>query len=82
MINVPWDVFKELNRLEVQVVRVLKNSLAKGPVYSITNAAQGWVEVSSDRFMPEVNKLLSQLKVLSARTLFDKIYPAEMPRWK
>lgn len=47
-----------------------------GMVFIITNAAEGWVEMSSERFLPKVNKeILEGIKIVSARTKFEKQFP-------
>jgi len=53
-------------------------SLAKtlGMVFIITNAAEGWVEVSSERFLPLVHKeVMNNVTIISARTRYEKQFP-------
>jgi hypothetical protein len=39
----------------------------------ITNAAEGWVEMSARRFMPKVfQEIQSDILIISARTKFEK----------
>jgi hypothetical protein len=53
-----------------------------GPTYIITNAGQGWVELSSGRFFPKLYKELimnsrqNGINVISARAHFEKIMPS------
>ncbi len=45
-------------------------------VFIITNAAEGWVEMSSERFLPKVYQQVNQgITIISARTKFEKLYP-------
>jgi hypothetical protein len=38
----------------------------------ITNAAEGWVEFSANRFMPSVVPCLEKVKIVSARARYEK----------
>lgn len=46
-----------------------------GKTYIVTNAAEGWVELSARRFMPKVNAELKDIEIISARTRYEKLYP-------
>ena len=50
-----------------------------GKTYIITNAAQGWVELSAQKFMPSVFEFLltEDITVISARTMFEKELPCK-----
>ena len=49
----------------------------------MTNAAEGWCELSADRFLPKVNKVLqSDITIISARTKYEKLYPKDYQKWK
>lgn len=44
--------------------------------YIITNAAEGWVQMSAKRFLPRTYaELKSEITIISARTKFEKLYP-------
>ncbi len=44
--------------------------------FIITNAAEGWVEMSSQRFLPRVHEeVLEGITIISARTKFEKQFP-------
>ncbi len=58
IMNVPLDIYQQIQKLDRSVSRLLSRSLSLGPVYIITNAAEGWVELSAERFMPKTFKLL------------------------
>ena len=48
----------QLDQLQDLVIKVLRKSVQMGPTYIITNAGQGWVELSSGRFLPKLYKEL------------------------
>ncbi len=53
-----------------------------GNVLIITNAETGWVELSCKKFMPRVQPYLQNLRVLSARSAFEALYPDSPSDWK
>ena len=70
------------NKLEESVENILKIAISLGKTYIITNAEKGWVEYSSQLFMPKVYDLLSDIKIISAREKYEKFYPKDMNQWK
>ena len=48
----------------------------------ITNAQIGWVEISCKKFIPCVSHILDRIKIISARSTFEKIYPDSPGIWK
>jgi hypothetical protein len=53
--------------------KLLEKSKANGKVLIITNAAEGWVELSAQRFMPKTAKVLRKdIEIISARTRYEK----------
>lgn len=79
---VPLSYFTFLTKLEDVVITILSNCLKLGKVFIITNAAEGWVEFSSQRYMPKVSKLLSKIIVISARSNYEHLYPGDSYEWK
>ncbi len=71
-----------LNKLEDYVFQILTLSLQKGQVYIVTNAAPGWVEFSVLTYYKKLYPLLSKIKIISARGMFEKSYPDDSKRWK
>ena len=51
--------------------RMLEVSITYGKTYIITNAAQGWVEFSAEKFMPSVVPILSKINIISARARYE-----------
>jgi hypothetical protein len=68
--------------LEESVLKLMNMAIKSGDTYIITNAAPGWVEYSSQRFYPEVFKLLKSVNIISARGQFEKLIPGNSRQWK
>lgn len=73
--------FLELDRL---VVAVLRKASASGRVVVVTNAGEGWVQISAQRYMPMVSALLAEgkVRVVSARSLYYDQFPDTPLEWK
>ncbi len=75
---------QQLDQLQDLVIKLLRKSVSYGKTYIITNAGQGWVELSSGRFLPKLYKeiILNSKKngvnIVSARALFEKIMPSKV----
>lgn len=52
--ELPEAVAEPLQKLDDIAVRLLQLAKTLGTVMIITNAAEGWVEMSAERFMPKV----------------------------
>lgn len=74
----------ELEELEAIVIKILQEALRCGVVKVITNAEEGWVELSGNRFMPKLTEFLriNQIKIVSARTIYEAEYPDSPSCWK
>mmetsp|Transcript_1400 Transcript_1400/g.1874 ORF Transcript_1400/g.1874 Transcript_1400/m.1874 type:complete len:81 (+) Transcript_1400:1817-2059(+) len=63
--------------------KLLEQSKKNGKVLIITNAAEGWVELSAQRFMPITYQCLkTDIEIISARTKFEKELPRQYQEWK
>lgn len=71
----------QLDVLQESVISLIQRASKAGTVIVITNAEAGWVELSCKKFMPRVAPHLAGIKVLSARTTFESVYP-EPSDWK
>lgn len=81
--EIPVDVHEELKELENSVVQLLEKALSYGRVVIVTAAETGWVELSASLFMPRVISFLNtQIKVVSARSTYEYLYPDCPRRWK
>ena len=80
---IPEDVHRELQVLEKLVIQILDKALAYGRVIIVTAAESGWVELSASLYMPCVVPYLhTRVKVISARSDFECLYPDSPLRWK
>jgi len=76
------EIDPQLRELEASVVNVLNLALNYGRVHIITNAETGWVQLSAQKFIPAVVPLLTKVKVLSARSTYENLYPESPLKWK
>jgi len=53
-----------------------------GAVVVVTNAENGWVQLSAQKFVPAVCPLLSKLKIISARSTYEGSHPENPLKWK
>lgn len=75
-----------LRVLESRVLSLLKTAVSLGTVLIVTNAGDGWVELSSSRFLPAVRAFLEanykSVKVISARARYVDVYREHPLQWK
>lgn len=72
----------KINKLEGSVQKLLEIAISKGDVYIITNAGEGWVQFSAEKFYPSINDILKKIIIISARDKFEKKYPEQSNVWK
>ena len=77
--QVDKNVIKNLDQL---VATLLTKTIEKGKVFIVTNAAHGWIEFSSKKLYPITSKILKQIKIVSARGLYEKRLPGDYRQWK
>ncbi|PXF41375.1 hypothetical protein BWQ96_08873 [Gracilariopsis chorda] len=82
--SLPDSLCQQLADLEDIVLKIVKEAMQYGIVKVITNAEQGWVELSGNRFMPRLTKFLqaNSIKVVSARSTYEPDYPECPASWK
>jgi hypothetical protein len=73
---------EKVSKLEQTVLKLLEEAVQKGNVYIITNAGNGWVEYSANRFYPSIMPVLQKIKIISARGLYEKKFPGNSRQWK
>lgn len=71
-----------LKKLESAIYKTLSLAINNGIVYIITNAETGWVELSAEKFVPSVCSLFNKIKIISARSLYEKEFPDDPIKWK
>lgn len=73
----PQTIARRMAEIDQFASKLLEISKQNGQVLIITNAAEGWVELSAQRFMPLTAKVLrSDVEIISARTRYER----ELPR--
>ena len=75
------NVLKQISVLEVKAKKILELSVANGKTYIITNAGEGWVEYSAERFMPSVAPILKNITIISARSKYEHL-TKDYTKWK
>ena len=73
---------EKISKLEQTVLKLLEEAVQKGNVYIITNAGNGWVEYSANKFYPSIMPILQKIKIISARGLYEKKFPGNSRQWK
>lgn len=48
----------------------------------MTNGETGWVQLSAQKFLPRVVPILEKMRILSARSTFESMYPDSPMKWK
>lgn len=74
----------DLKQLEDIVIKILQEAMSCGIVKVITNAEEGWVELSGTKFMPRLSNFLkiNNIKIVSARTCYEHDFPDSPSCWK
>eukprot|EP01084_Bolivina_argentea_P147239 257651_1 len=73
---------KKLEKLIHKLLHTAFSLVGDENVIIITNAEQGWVELSCSTFMPNIFKILQKCTIISARSTFEKLYPSSAIEWK
>ena len=73
------EIFTNLDTL---VYQLLFKAINLGFAFIVTNGAPGWVEYSSVKYYPKSAKLLTNVKIISARGLCEKKLPGDVRQWK
>lgn len=75
-------VAKDLLALEAEVVKLLELAKTLRTVIIITNAIEGWVQHSADKYLPTLAKHLKDVEIVSARARFEEKFPDDPTQWK
>ena len=82
-LEIPPALKKRLDQLDRIGSELLNRAKMFGSVYIVTNAAEGWCELSAARFLPKVYGIVeSDITIISARTKYEKLYPKQYQKWK
>jgi len=71
-----------LQALAKSAADMLEVAMGCGTVMIITNGTEGWVERTCERFMPELEHLVKQVPVVSARACYGCHAPNSPDEWK
>ena len=81
--QVPVSVLSRLSTYESEAITLLETVLRVAHrVIIITNAEDGWVQRSSERYTPRLAAFLRHLHVISARSRFESSAPGNPLHWK
>lgn len=81
--EVTQAIREQLSVISAAVFQVLTLAIDSGSsIFIITNSETGWVQLSCQKFMPEVSVLLSRVTILSARSTYEKAFPGAPVAWK
>lgn len=82
--DLPVALSRNLLDLESIVIKIVKEAMSFGEVKIITNAEDGWIELSGARFMPRLTEFLrkNSVKLVSARSAYEGDYPDDPFSWK
>ncbi|KAJ8905357.1 hypothetical protein NDN08_001864 [Rhodosorus marinus] len=83
-VPVPEDVGGRIDPVAEAAVEALSIAMQHGDVVIVTNAEHGWVEMSSDKFLPRINHFIREngITVVSARSAFEEEIPDSPVDWK
>jgi hypothetical protein len=78
----PPELQHQLKELGESIKHSLMRAMSYGTVYIVTNAEQGWVEMTVLRFIPSIASFILSIPILSARTFFEPLGVKEPAEWK
>lgn len=73
---------EQLAKLADTAVEMVRQAQQRGTVVIITNADEGWVELSCHRYMPALWPLIKKSRIISARTMFECARAPLPSEWK
>mmetsp|Transcript_1891 Transcript_1891/g.4437 ORF Transcript_1891/g.4437 Transcript_1891/m.4437 type:complete len:276 (+) Transcript_1891:157-984(+) len=78
------DLAAQLQQLDYLAAEVLARAAQRGRVVIVTNAGDGWVQISSERFLPRVKAVLDSftIRIVSARGRYFDDFPDTPCEWK
>jgi len=77
-----YEHWKNLDLLSNSIIDILKSAKTLGEVVILTNAEECWVQMSAQKFMPELVPILQTIPIISARSTYEKSFPKNPYMWK
>jgi len=71
-----------LKSIVPRVTHLLRVAKRFGTVVILTNAERGWVELSCQRYLPELLPILESIKIISARSTYETKESSSPFEWK
>jgi len=71
-----------LQMMSQRVMETLRVAKRYGTVVLVTNAESGWIELSCQKYMPELYPSLADVKILSARSTYEHRGVLSPSEWK
>ncbi len=80
--DIVTEFAEELRLIEAAASKLLTKAIELGEVHLITNAEEGWIELTVEKFIPGIRPLLQHVSIVSARTSFERYHPTCPRSWK
>jgi len=71
-----------LKELEQSIITILEYAMNFGSVHIVTNAETGWIQLSTQKFIPGCLYILQYINIISARSTYENRYPDSPLKWK
>lgn len=75
------EILQETSKIATAVERLINKISEYGRIFIVTNATDGWVELSCQVFMPSIYYLITGIPIISAQELYAHKY-AHPNMWK
>ena len=76
------SVQKQLQQMTQTAIQLIEMAMKFGQTFIITNAMKGWVEYSATKYIPGLLPTLKKIRVISARSEHEGLYPGQYHEWK
>merc|ERR1719183_406994 len=81
--SIPTEEEKaQLDAMADHAMQTLHAACSYGTVIFVTNGEHGWVEMSCGKFMPSLLPIVEDIKVISARSMYESGVVTEPSDWK
>jgi hypothetical protein len=77
-----YEHWVNLDLLSNSIIDILMSAKCLGEVVIVTNAEECWVQMSAQKFMPELIPILQTIPIISARTAYEESFPTNPYMWK